>query len=66
MYFLCRCLQINLKRDGVVLNIHSDTPLDIEKKNPSMIGGDFSGGDMNQDQLGVFDHFIIYPLYYFI
>jgi hypothetical protein len=38
-------LQINLKRDGVVLNIHSDTPLDIEKKNPSMIGGDFSGGD---------------------
>ncbi len=53
----------NLKKPGVILKRHSDTPLDIVRRNPSMIGGDFSGGDMNQDQMGMFRPFHGYPPY---
>ncbi|MDY6863044.1 MAG: hypothetical protein SV062_08650 [Thermodesulfobacteriota bacterium] len=47
----------NLKKPEVILAKYSDTPLDIVRRNPSMIFGDFNGGAIDQDQMGIFRPF---------
>ncbi|MDY6863826.1 MAG: NAD(P)/FAD-dependent oxidoreductase [Thermodesulfobacteriota bacterium] len=54
----------NLDKEGVILAKHSDSPLDIARKNPSMIYGDLSGGSMDQDQITIFRPFHGYPPYH--
>jgi phytoene dehydrogenase-like protein len=38
-------------------------PIDITRRNPSMIGGDFSGGSLDLDQSGIFRPFLDTPPY---
>ncbi|MDY6862382.1 MAG: NAD(P)/FAD-dependent oxidoreductase [Thermodesulfobacteriota bacterium] len=53
----------NLSKPDIILEKHIETPSDIVRRNPSMIGGDFSGGTMDQDQIGIFRPFHGYPPY---
>jgi phytoene dehydrogenase-like protein len=52
----------NITKNNILAR-YDDTPLEIIRRNPSMIGGDFSGGAMDQDQLGTFRPFHGYPPY---
>ncbi|MBI3091237.1 MAG: NAD(P)/FAD-dependent oxidoreductase [Candidatus Tectomicrobia bacterium] len=47
-----------------VLARYVDTPLGIEERNISMIGGDFNAGACDQDQLGIFRPFHGCPPYH--
>lgn len=53
----------NMGTKEAVLMRYDDTPYDISIRNPSMIGGDFSGGAVEQDQMGVFRPFHGVPSY---
>ncbi|MDY6863958.1 MAG: NAD(P)/FAD-dependent oxidoreductase, partial [Thermodesulfobacteriota bacterium] len=52
----------NLKKS--ILKRYVYAPSDIERNNPSMIGGDFNGGSMDQDQMFIFRPFHSYPPYH--
>lgn len=43
----------NMTPDAILAR-HVISPRDLERKNISMIGGDFSAGELSQDQMGIF------------
>jgi phytoene dehydrogenase-like protein len=56
------CLVSGLE-PGQVVGRYVASPLDIERRMPSMKHGDWNHGEMTQDQLGVFRPFHEYPPY---